>query len=40
MKLNHMHLTVTDVSSAREFLETYFGLEVHRNPWKRTSCND
>lgn len=26
MKLNHLNLTVTDVSAARQFLETYFGL--------------
>jgi len=26
MKLNHINLTVTDVASARAFLETYFGL--------------
>ena len=26
MKLNHLNLTVTDVSRAKEFLETYFGL--------------
>ncbi len=26
MKLNHVNLTVTDVSAAEEFLETYFGL--------------
>jgi catechol 2,3-dioxygenase-like lactoylglutathione lyase family enzyme len=26
MKLNHLNLTVSDVSRAREFLETYFGL--------------
>ncbi|MBS4214035.1 MULTISPECIES: VOC family protein [Neobacillus] len=28
MKLNHINLTVTDVSAAREFLETYFGLQT------------
>jgi len=27
MKLNHLNLTVTDVSAAREFLETYFGMK-------------
>jgi catechol 2,3-dioxygenase-like lactoylglutathione lyase family enzyme len=26
MKLNHLHLTVTDVPEAKTFLETYFGL--------------
>jgi lactoylglutathione lyase len=26
MKLNHLNLTVTDVSTAQIFLETYFGL--------------
>ena len=26
MKLNHLNLTVSDVSRAREFLEKYFGL--------------
>ncbi|MGG1575212.1 VOC family protein [Fictibacillus sp. NRS-1165] len=26
MKLNHLNLTVTDVSAARGFLEKYFGL--------------
>lgn len=26
MKLNHLNLTVTDVSAAREFLETYFDM--------------
>ena len=26
MKLNHPHLTVTNVSENQEFLETYFGL--------------
>jgi lactoylglutathione lyase len=26
MKLNHLNLTVTNVSEARKFLETYFGL--------------
>src|SRR5438105_11031436 len=28
MTLNHLNLTVTDVSSAREFLEKYFGLRA------------
>jgi lactoylglutathione lyase len=28
MKLNHINLTVTDVNAAREFLETYFGLQT------------
>lgn len=27
MKLNHLNLTVTDVSAAKEFLEKYFGLK-------------
>ena len=27
MKLNHVALTVTDVSGARRFLETYFGMK-------------
>jgi catechol 2,3-dioxygenase-like lactoylglutathione lyase family enzyme len=27
MKLNHLNLTVTDVSAASAFLETYFGLQ-------------
>ncbi|MCM3720046.1 VOC family protein [Fictibacillus phosphorivorans] len=27
MKLNHINLTVTDVSASREFLEKYFGLK-------------
>ena len=26
MKLNHLNLTVTDVSATRKFLETYFGM--------------
>jgi len=26
MRLNHLNLTVTDVSKAKAFLETYFGL--------------
>jgi lactoylglutathione lyase len=26
MKINHINLTVTDVSAAAQFLETYFGL--------------
>jgi catechol 2,3-dioxygenase-like lactoylglutathione lyase family enzyme len=26
MKLNHINLTVTDVSEAKQFLETYFGM--------------
>lgn len=26
MNLNHLNLTVTDVSAAKDFLETYFGL--------------
>ena len=33
MKLNHLHLTVTDVSEARKFLETYFGLQGKVNPY-------
>ncbi len=28
MKLNHLNLTVTDVTAAREFLEKYFGLQT------------
>lgn len=28
MILNHLNLTVTDVSASREFLETYFGLKT------------
>ena len=27
MKLNHLHLTVTDVVASRQFLEKYFGLK-------------
>ncbi|MED4229547.1 VOC family protein [Neobacillus cucumis] len=27
MKLNHLNLTVSDVSAARNFLENYFGLK-------------
>ena len=26
LKINHLNLTVTDVTAAREFLERYFGL--------------
>jgi lactoylglutathione lyase len=33
MKLNHLHLTVTDVPEARKFLETYFGLQGRVNPY-------
>ena len=33
MKLNHLHLTVTDVPGARKFLETYFGLQGKVNPY-------
>ena len=28
MKLNHLNLTVTDVTAAREFLEKYLGLQT------------
>ena len=28
MKLNHLNLTVSDISGARTFLETHFGLEA------------
>lgn len=27
MKLNHVHLTVTDVAAAKNFLVTYFGMQ-------------
>ena len=30
MKLNHLHLTVTDVLAAEKFLATYFGLRSQR----------
>ena len=33
MILNHLNLTVTDVPAARRFLETYFGLQGHTNPY-------
>ena len=33
MILNHLNLTVTDVPAARRFLETYFGLQAHTNPY-------
>ena len=33
MILNHLNLTVTDVPAARRFLETYFGLQAHTNPF-------
>ncbi len=26
MKINHINLTVNDVTASRDFLETYFGL--------------
>lgn len=29
MKLNHLNLTVTDVSAAEAFLATYFGMQRH-----------
>lgn len=29
MKLNHLNLTVTDVTATAEFLATYFGLKNH-----------
>ena len=28
MILNHLNLTVTDVTAAKEFLQTYFGLKI------------
>jgi lactoylglutathione lyase len=31
--LNHLNLTVTDVPAARHFLETYFGLQAHTDPY-------
>jgi lactoylglutathione lyase len=31
--LNHLNLSVTDVPAARRFLETYFGLQAHTNPY-------
>lgn len=31
MKINHLNLTVTDVTAAKEFLETYFGLGCSLN---------
>ena len=33
MILNHLNLAVTDVPAARRFLETYFGLQAHTNPY-------
>jgi catechol 2,3-dioxygenase-like lactoylglutathione lyase family enzyme len=33
MKLNHLNLTVTDVTETRKFLETYFGLQGKVNPY-------
>jgi lactoylglutathione lyase len=30
MKLNHLHLTVTNVLEAEKFLQTYFGLQSQR----------
>lgn len=33
MILNHLNLTVTDVPAARRFLEVYFGLQAHTNPY-------
>jgi catechol 2,3-dioxygenase-like lactoylglutathione lyase family enzyme len=33
MKLNHLNLTVTDVTATRHFLETYFGLQGKVNPY-------
>jgi len=36
MVLNHLNLTVTDVPAARRFLETYFGLQAHTNPYMGT----
>ena len=32
MKLNHLNLTVSDISGAQTFLETYFGLESPFGP--------
>jgi hypothetical protein len=37
MKLNHVNLTVTDVSEARKFLEKYFGLQGSINPYSGES---
>jgi lactoylglutathione lyase len=36
MKLNHINLTVTDVTAAANFLETYFGM---RNEYKDEENN-
>jgi catechol 2,3-dioxygenase-like lactoylglutathione lyase family enzyme len=33
MKLNHLNLTVSDVTATREFLEKYFGLQGETNPY-------
>jgi catechol 2,3-dioxygenase-like lactoylglutathione lyase family enzyme len=33
MKLNHLNLTVPDVSETRKFLEKYFGLQGSVNPY-------
>jgi lactoylglutathione lyase len=33
MKLNHLNLTVTDVTETRAFLEKYFGLQGKVNPY-------
>jgi len=32
MKLNHLNLAVSDVQSAKSFLETYFGLDAEGKP--------
>ncbi len=37
MKLNHVNLTVTDVSETRRFLEKYFGLQGSINPYSGES---
>jgi lactoylglutathione lyase len=37
MKLNHVNLTVTDVSETRKFLEKYFGLQGSINPYSGES---
>ena len=33
MKLNHLNLTVLDVTETRRFLERYFGLQGTVNPY-------
>jgi catechol 2,3-dioxygenase-like lactoylglutathione lyase family enzyme len=37
MILNHLNLAVTDVPAARRFLETYFGLQAHTDPYTGTA---